>query len=118
MNKNKYSGEKRQQLLELRAVLETELRQEGAKVLDTQRRSVKEAADQERGMMTTLASGLGTAIGQEVTLVREVEQMEDILERMNAVLYDKQRCDEVQCNDTICLIGKCIPSLRNMRGPW
>ena len=95
LNKNKYSGEKKQQLLEMRAVLETELRQEGAKVLDTQRQSVREAAAQERGMMTLLASGLGPAIGQEVSLVREVEQMEEILERMNAVLYDKQRCDEV-----------------------
>ena len=95
LNKNKYSGEKRQQLLEMRAVLETELRQEGGKVLATQRQSVREAAAQERGMMTLLASGLSPAIGQEVTLVREVEQMEEILERMNAVLYDKQRCDEV-----------------------
>lgn len=95
LNKNKYSGEKRQQLLEMRAVLETELRQEGGKVLATQRQSVREAAAQERGMMTLLASGLSPAISQEVTLVREVEQMEEILERMNAVLYDKQRCDEV-----------------------
>ena len=95
LNKNKYSGEKREQLLEMRAVLETELRQEGVKVLSTQRQSVREAAAQERGMMTLLASGLGPAIGQEVTLVREVEQMEEIMERMNAVLYDKQKCDEV-----------------------
>ena len=95
LNKNKYSGEKRQQLLEMRAVLETELRQEGTKVLDTQRQSVREAAAQERGMMTLLASGLAPAISQEVSLIREVEQMEEILERMNAVLYDKQKCDEV-----------------------
>ena len=80
---------------EMRAVLETELRQEGTKVLDTQRQSVREAAAQERGMMTLLASGLAPAISQEVSLIREVEQMEEILERMNAVLYDKQRCDEV-----------------------
>ena len=95
LNKNKYSGEKRQQLEEMRAVLESELRQEGVRVLDTERKTVREAAAQERAIMTVLASGLGPAIGQEVALIREVEQMEEIWEKMNAVLFDKQRFDEV-----------------------
>ena len=79
----------------MRAVLESELRQEGARVLDTERKTVREAAAQERAIMTVLASGLGPAIGQEVALIREVEQMEEIWEKMNAVLFDKQRFDEV-----------------------
>ena len=45
-------------------------------------------------MFTSLASGLSPVIMQEVALIKEVEQMEEVVDRMNKVLFDRQRNDE------------------------
>ena len=76
MSKNKSSGEKRQQLLEMRSILDSDLRQQGHCALATQRRAVQEAAAQERAVIASLAAGLAPCVGQEAALVREVEQAE------------------------------------------
>merc|ERR1719270_1269114 len=93
LNKNKNS-EKRQQLLEMKTILESDLRTQGHAVLDHQRRTVKDVVQQERGMFTLLASGMAPVILQEVALIKEVEQMEEVVDRMNKVLFDRQKCDE------------------------
>lgn len=57
LNKNKSSSEKRQQMLEMRSILEGDLRAQGHRVLESERKNVKDIVQQEREMFTTLASG-------------------------------------------------------------
>ena len=90
MSKNKSSGEKRQQLLEMRSILDTDLRQQGHCALATQRRAVQEAAAQERAVIASLAAGLAPCVGQEAALVREVEQAEEVVARMVAAVARDQ----------------------------
>ena len=90
MSKNKSSGEKRQQLLEMRSILDSDLRQQGHCALATQRRAVQEAAAQERAVIASLAAGLAPCVGQEAALVREVEQAEEVVARMVAAVARDQ----------------------------
>ena len=78
----------------MKTILESDLRTQGHAVLDHQRRTVKDVVQQERGMFTLLASGMSPVILQEVALIKEVEQMEEVVDRMNKVLFDRQKCDE------------------------
>ena len=103
MAKNK-SCEKRQQLVEMKTILENDLRTQGQHVLETQRKYVKDIVQQERGMYGQLASGMSPVILQEVALIREVEQLEEIVERLNKVLYDRQKSEE-DC-EHVCLVSR------------
>lgn len=78
----------------MRTILETDLRTQGQLVLESQRKYVKDIVQQERGMYGQLASGMSPVILQEVALIREVEQLEEIVERLNKVLYDRQKSEE------------------------
>lgn len=78
----------------MRTILETDLRTQGQLVLESQRKYVKDIVQQERGMYGQLASGMSPVILQEVSLIREVEQLEEIVERLNKVLYDRQKSEE------------------------
>ena len=94
LNKNKSSGEKRQQILEMRTILDSDLRQQTARVLQQERKSLKEVVQKERGLFCLLAGGLTPVVLQEVSLIREVEQMEEVVERMNRVIYDSKKTEE------------------------
>ena len=94
LNKNKSSGEKRQQILEMRTILDSDLRQQTARVLQQERKSLKEVVLKERGLFSLLAGGLTPVVLQEVSLIKEVEQMEEVVERMNRVIYDSKKTDE------------------------
>ena len=94
LNKNKSSGEKRQQILEMRTILASDLRQQTARVLQQERKSLKEVVQKERGLFSLLAGGLTPVVLQEVSLIREVEQMEEVVERMNRVIYDSKKTEE------------------------
>ena len=39
-------------------------------------------------------TGLSPVVLQEVALIKEVEQMEEVVDRMSKVLFDRQRSDE------------------------
>ena len=94
LNKNKSGGEKRQQMLEMRSILESDLRQHTARVAQQERRSVKEVVQKERDLFSLLAGGLTPVVLQEVSLIREVEQMEEVVERMNRVIFDSKKTEE------------------------
>ena len=94
LNKNKSSGEKRQQILEMRTILDSDLRQQTARVLQQERKSLKEVVQKERGLFSLLAGGLTPVVLQELSLIREVEQMEEVVERTNRVLYDTKKTEE------------------------
>ena len=78
----------------MRSILESDLKSQGGNVLEHQRKFVKDIVQQERGIYSVLASGISPVILQEVSLIKEVEQMEEIVDKMNKVLYDRQKCDE------------------------
>ena len=94
LNKNKSGGEKRQQIVEMKTILEQDLRQQTARVVQQERKTLKEVVQKERDLFSLLAGGLTPVVLQEVSLIREVEQMEEVVERMNRVIFDSKKTED------------------------
>ena len=74
LNKNKSGGEKRQQIVEMKTILEQDLRQQTASVVQQERKTLKEVVQKERDLFSLLAGGLTPVVLQEVSLIRSVDK--------------------------------------------
>jgi len=75
------------------------LQQESRTLHEQERNCVREISSQERNIYTTVAAGINHIFGVEFAIFREVEKLEEVMEKMkNSIFYpshDADRCEDL-----------------------
>ena len=75
------------------------LQQESRGLHEQERNCVREISSQERNIYTTVAAGINHIFGVEFAIFREVEKLEEVMEKMkNSIIYpshDADRCEDL-----------------------
>ena len=75
------------------------LQQESRNLHEQERNCVREISSQERNIYTTVAAGINQIFGVEFAIFREVEKLEEVMEKMkNSIFYpshDADRCEDL-----------------------
>ena len=76
------------ELLQMRKDLACETQDESVKLCEQEKMCLREISRQERSIYTTIAAGLKPVIGGEFSILGEVEQLAEVLNKMNKIILD------------------------------
>ena len=76
------------ELIQMRNNLACDLQQERKRLCEQERLCVREIGRQERSIYTTFAAGLKPVIKEEFAMLREVEQLGEVMEKVNKIILD------------------------------
>jgi len=82
------------ELVQIRNNLACDLQQESKRLCEKERLCVREIGCMERTMYTTFAAGLKPVIGEEFAMLKEVEQLGEVLGKVNKIILDPYKDNE------------------------